>query len=251
MVMVLTHPGHVQRFGTVVGVKEDQRFLINPELGDQVEHAADQTRWNYQRYIKDYGRVVTAVDENVGRMLDSLDESGLAKNTLVIYSSDQGFYLGEHGWFDKRWMYEPSLHTPLLVRWPGATKAGSVNEDMVSNLDFAPTMLEAAGLPVPDDLQGHSLVSILKTNETPEDWRNTFYYRYYEGKGHGVAVHEGVRGERYKLIHFHALDEWELFDLERDPDEMRSVHNHPEYKSVQKKLEAELIRLKAQYQVPN
>ena len=209
----------------------------------------DQTKWNYQRYIKDYLRVVTAVDENIGRMLEYLDKSGLSENTVVIYSSDQGFYLGEHGWFDKRWMYEPSLRTPLLIRWPGKVKKGGVSDEMVSNLDFAPTMLDVAGLSIPDDMQGRSFLPMLHGREIG-DWRKSFYYRYYEGSGHNVAEHEGVRDERYKLIHFHTLNEWELFDLDRDPDEMRSEYNNPEFANVRKRLEAELVRLKRLYEVP-
>jgi arylsulfatase A-like enzyme len=207
------------------------------------------TKRNYQRYIKDYLRCVQSVDDNVGRVLKYLDESGLAENTIVIYTSDQGFFLGEHGWFDKRFMYEESLRTPLLVRWPGVTKPGSTDEHIVMNLDFAQTLLDAAGAPQPSDMQGHSLVPLLK-GEPPRDWRTSMYYHYYEyPTSHKVREHCGVRTDRYKLIHFYTVDEWELFDLREDPQEMKNVYGDPAYADTRKQLEAELKRLQAQYQV--
>ncbi len=208
------------------------------------------TRWNYQRYIKNYLRCVKAVDENIGRMLDYLDENGLSKNTVVIYSSDQGFWLGEHGWFDKRWMYEESLHTPLLVRWTGRTKPGSTNTDLVSNLDFAQTFLDIAGAPQPKDMQGRSLLPILH-GKTPEDWRKTHYYHYYEAGGHGVPIHFGVTDGRYKLICFpdEKLNTWEFFDLKVDPQEMKSRLNAPKYSKISAGLKKELTRLRKHYQV--
>ena len=208
------------------------------------------TRWNYQRYIKNYLRCVKAVDENIGRMLDYLDENGLSKNTVVIYSSDQGFWLGEHGWFDKRWMYEESLHTPLLVRWTGRTKPGSTNTDLVSNLDFAQTFLDIAGAPQPKDMQGRSLLPILH-DKTPEDWRKTHYYHYYEAGGHGVPIHFGVTDGRYKLIRFpdEKLNTWEFFDLKVDPQEMKSRLNAPKYSKIIAGLKKELTRLRKHYQV--
>jgi len=209
----------------------------------------DLVRWKYQRYIKDYLRTIASVDDNVGRILRYLDATGLAENTIVVYASDQGFYLGEHGWFDKRWMYEESLKTPLVVRWPGVVEEGSVNSDMVSNLDFAETFLDAAGVDVPDDMQGESLVPILN-GETPDDWRTTFYYHYYEQGVHNVAPHEGVRTERHKLIHYYETDEWELFDLVTDPNEMRSVYGDETYSETHDALLAELERLKTDLQVP-
>jgi len=211
-------------------------------------------RWKYQRYVKDYLRCVKSVDDGIGKVLDYLDESGLAENTIVIYSSDQGWYLGEHGWFDKRWMYEESLKTPLLVRWPGKVAAGSVNDNIVSNLDFAETFLDVAGVDVPDDMQGRSLMPLLK-GETPKDWRRTFYYHYYENPGaHNVARHYGVTDGTYKLIRYYALegesiDDWELFDLQSDPNELTSVYGDSKYAEVQKLLEAELSRLREEYRV--
>ncbi len=210
----------------------------------------DLTRWKYQRYVKEYLRTVAGVDDNVGRLLDYLDESGLSDNTVVIYSSDQGWYLGEHGWYDKRWMYEESLRTPLLVRWPGEVEPGSVNNAMVSNLDFAATFLDLAGVAVPSDLQGRSLKPLF-TTDTPEDWRTSHYYHYYEYPGyHCVERHYGVRTERYKLIYFYTRDEWELFDLEADPMELNSVYTDEAYAVTVTELKAELARLREQYAVP-
>jgi arylsulfatase A-like enzyme len=207
-------------------------------------------KWKYQRYIKDYLRCVQSVDDNLGRVLDYLDASGLAKNTIVIYSSDQGWYLGDHGWYDKRWMYEESLVMPLLVRWPGVIKPGSRNTDIVSNLDFAETFLDIAGVKSPADMQGHSIVPLLK-GRTPKDWRTHFYYHYYEFPGaHSVARHYGVTNGRHKLIYFYQNDEWELFDLGKDPNELTSVYGNSDYKKVQSDLLAQLKRLRAQYKVP-
>lgn len=210
--------------------------------------------WKYQRYVKDYLRCVKSVDDGIGRVLDYLDESGLAENTVVIYSSDQGWYLGEHGWFDKRWMYEESLKTPLLVRWPNKVAAGTVNDDIVSNLDFAETFLDIAQTDVPADMQGRSLVPIL-TGNTPKDWRKSFYYHYYENPGgHNVARHYGVTTGTHKLIHYYALegqtiDDWEMFDLKNDPNELKSIYGDPAHKELQETLMAELTRLRTFYQV--
>ncbi|MEE8452245.1 MAG: sulfatase [Thermoguttaceae bacterium] len=207
----------------------------------------DLVRWKYQRYIKDYLRCIASVDDNVGRVLAYLDETGLAENTIVIYTSDQGFYLGDHGWFDKRFMYEESLRSPLVVRWPGHIKPGSVSKEIVLNLDFAETFLDVAGAPIPTDMQGASLVPVLEGN-TPDDWRKSMYYRYYEFPGaHSVKRHYGVRTDVHKLIFYHDLDEWELFDLKKDPREMKSVYADPEYASVVKELKAELARLRELY----
>jgi len=217
----------------------------------------DLVRWKYQRYMKDYLRCIAAVDDNLGRVLAYLDEAGLAENTLVIYTSDQSFYLGEHGWFDKRWMYQESLRTPLVVRWPGVIQPGSTNADIVSNLDFAETFLDLAGVAVPDDMQGRSLVSLFE-GRTPADWRKSFYYQYYEYPAvHSVRRHYGVTDARYKLIHFYPnpwdpdpIDEWELYDLGSDPKEMKSVYGDPRYAAVQKRLEDELARLRRELKVP-
>ena len=212
----------------------------------------DLVRWRYQRYMHDYLGCVLSVDESVGKLLEYLDEEGLTENTIVVYSSDQGFYLGEHGWFDKRWIFEESLRTPLLVRWPGNVKPGSASKDIVSNIDFASTLLEAAGQLIPSDIQGRSLVPIL-TGNTPADWRRSFYYHYYEHPGdHSVRRHYGVVTDRYKLVHFYEADAnyWELFDLKTDSRELLSVYGRPEYEVAQKELHAELGRLRKQLKVP-
>ncbi|MDA2927102.1 sulfatase [Acidobacteria bacterium AH-259-G07] len=207
-------------------------------------------RWKYQRYIKDYLRCVAAVDDDLGKVLEYLDHSGLANNTVVIYNSDQGFYLGDHGWFDKRWMYEESLHMPLIIRWPGVVQPGSQDFHLVQNLDFAPTFLQIVGVEAPDDMQGHSIVPLLR-GEDPSNWRKSLYYHYYEFPGpHSVRRHYGVRTERYKLIYYYTLNEWELFDLKKDPDELHSVHRHPAYSDVVQELTAELKRLRELYKVP-
>jgi arylsulfatase A-like enzyme len=208
----------------------------------------DLVRWKYQRYIKDYLRCIASVDDNVGRMLDYLDEAGLADNTVVIYASDQGFYLGDHGWFDKRFMYEESLRMPLLVRYPKEIKPGSVNNDIVMNLDFAPTFLDFAGVSKPADVQGRSIRTLLQ-GKTPKDWRKSMYYHYYEYPAvHSAKRHYGVRTERYKLIHFYNdIDEWELYDLQKDPDELNNIYNDPAYPDVVKQLKAELSRLREEF----
>ncbi len=214
---------------------------------------ADLVRWKYQRYLHDYLGCIKAVDESVGRLLGFLDEAGLVENTIVVYTADQGFYLGEHGWFDKRWIFEESLRAPLLVRWPGVVKPGSTNASLVSNIDFAETFLEAAGLPVPEEMQGRSLVPLLK-GESPADWRTSFYYQYYEYPApHHVRPHFGVVTSRYKLVRFESDDvnEWELFDRENDPFELRNVYLEPVNAGVVKELQEELKRLRSELKVPD
>lgn len=204
-------------------------------------------RWKYQRYIKDYLRTIASVDDNLGRLMAYLEASDLADNTIVIYASDQGFYLGDHGWYDKRFIYEPSLRTPMIVRWPGVTD-GDQTTDMVSNLDWAPTMLEMAGVAPPEAMQGRSLVPLLH-GETPDDWRQSVYYHYYEFPAvHMVNRHYGARTARYKIVHFYQLEEWELYDLEADPHELTSVYDDPAYAEVRAEMKSELRRLQAYYQ---
>jgi arylsulfatase A-like enzyme len=206
--------------------------------------AEQEKKWRYQRYMKDYLACVASMDENVGRILDYLEQTGLATNTIVIYTSDQGFFLGDHGWFDKRFMYEESLRMPLLIRWPGHTKAGSTNDAMVMNIDFAPTLLEAAGAPVPKDMQGRSFLAALEGKKL-ENWRTSMYYRYYHYPGdHQVQPHYGVRTERHKLIYFNKINEWELYDLEKDPHELNNVYADRAYAGTVKTLKAELARLR-------
>lgn len=202
--------------------------------------------WKYERYMRDYLACIASVDDNVGRLLDYLDKNGLTKNTVVIYTSDQGFFLGDHNWFDKRFMYEESLRMPFLIRYPGKIKPGKVNDAMVLNVDFAPTFLQYAGLKAPPEVQGRSIVPLLQ-GEKPKDWRTSMYYRYYHYPAdHRVQPHYGVRDERYKLIFFNRINQWELFDLQRDPHELKSVYEDPNYSAVRKKMKAELDRLRAE-----
>ena len=204
--------------------------------------------WKYQRYIKDYLRCIASVDESVGRVLDYLEKEGLADDTLVVYTSDQGFYLGEHGWFDKRFMYEESLRMPLLVRFPKEIKTGINERDMVLNLDFAPTFLDYAGVEAPAEMQGRSMRAVLR-GKTPKDWRTSIYYHYFEYPAvHMVKRHFGVRTARYKLIHFYYdIDAWELYDLEKDPRELNNVYGDPAYAPIVAELKAELERLRNRY----
>lgn len=208
------------------------------------------TRWKYQRYIKNYLRCIRAVDEGVGRVLDYLDQSGLAENTIVIYSSDQGFYLGEHGWYDKRWMFEESLAMPFLIRWPGVIKPGTRSKALIQNLDYAPTFLDVAGVEIPADMQGASLLPLLKNEGmAPNGWRDAIYYSYSGEQTHQVAAHDGVRNDRYKLFHLPKTGEWQLFDLQTDPMEMRSIHDRPESKDILDQMKKIYHQLRAKYQV--
>jgi arylsulfatase A-like enzyme len=212
----------------------------------------DLVRWKYQRYLHEYFTTIASVDQSVGKLMEYLKESGLDQNTLVIYTSDQGFFLGEHGWFDKRWIFEESLRTPLLVRWPGVVAPGTVNGDIVSNLDYAETILDAAGVIPPSTMQGRSLVPILK-GQTPADWRKDFYYHYYEHPGpHNVPKQYGVITDRYKLVYFYEpeYNYWELFDLQNDPHEMKSVYDDPTYAGVQKDMHQQLDRLRKELKEP-
>jgi len=209
----------------------------------------DLTRYKYQRYMRDYLACVAGVDKGVGSVLDYLKEAGLDENTIVIYTSDQGFYLGEHGWFDKRWLYKESLRTPLLVKWPRTVKAGVTNTDLVSNLDFAETFIDVAQTAIPKDMQGKSIVPILKGN-TPDDWRKAHYYHYYEHPSeHNVMRHYGITTKKYKLIHFYYdVDKWELYDLEKDPRELKNIYGDPAYSNVQAELHKELDQLRVKYE---
>ena len=202
------------------------------------------SRWKYQRYMQDYLACVQSVDDNVGRVLDFLDQNGLRDNTVVIYTSDQGFFLGDHGMYDKRFMYEPSLRMPFLVRWPGVIKPGGEQKALAINADFAPTFMEVAGLKVPADMQGRSLLPLLK-GESPADWRTSVYYRYYHDPGHhNTAAHYGVRTQTHKLIHFWKKDQWEMYDLVADPQEMKNLYEDSGQRQTVAKLKEELSRLK-------
>ncbi|MFO0808068.1 MAG: sulfatase [Gemmataceae bacterium] len=207
--------------------------------------AAQLKSWKYQRYMRDYLACIDSVDEGVGRLLDYLDANGLAQNTIVIYTSDQGFFLGDHNWFDKRFMYEESLRMPFLVRWPGHIKPGTTSDATVLNVDFAPTLLAAAGQPIAADIQGKNALPVFE-GKTPADWRTSMYYRYYHYPlDHRVQPHYGVRTATHKLIYFNKINQWELFDLTKDPHELKNVVADPTYAETLKTLKAELYRLKA------
>jgi len=220
---------------------------------DEAFHAANLTgkdlvRWKFQRYAKNYLRCVKGVDESVETIRNTLDELGLTENTIVIYSSDQGFYIGDHGWFDKRWMYEESLKMPFIVSWPGVTKPGSKTLKMVQNLDYAQTFLEIAGAAQPDDMQGASVVPLLK-GEEPADWRKSIYYHYYEYPSvHMVPRHNGIRTNRYKLMHFYEFDEWEFYDLKADPDEYNNLYENSNYQTLIKRIKNQLKGLEKHYE---
>lgn len=216
---------------TVAGQK---KTLVGEELN----------KWKYQRYMQDYLACVQSVDDNVGRLLNWLDENDLRNNTIVIYTSDQGFFLGDHGLYDKRFMYEPSLKMPFVIRWPGVVKPGTMQAAMAINADFAPTFMEMAGRPVPAEMHGRSLVPLLK-GQTPADWRTSMYYRYYHDPGdHNTRAHYGVRTETHKLIYYWKKEQWEMFDLAHDPDEMHNLYNDPAQQPTVAKLKEELYRLK-------
>ncbi len=203
--------------------------------------------WKYNRYIKDYLRTIKSVDDGVGEVLDYLDESGLAENTIVIYTSDQGFYLGEHGWFDKRFMYEESFRTPILMRYPKEIRPGTQINQLIQNLDFAPTFLDYAGVEIPADFQGESFRQIVSGEKS--EWRDAIYYTYYEYPSvHMVKRHYGVRTDRYKLMHFYYdIDEWEMYDLEKDPQEMKNIYDDPEYAQVKELMHERLVEMQEKY----
>lgn len=223
---------------------DDAAYRAQPPTGKE------RVRWQYQRYIKNYLRCVAGVDRNVGRLLDWLDDNPEVKaNTVVVYSSDQGFFLGDHGWYDKRWIYEESLRMPLLVAWPGHTAPGREVTALTQNIDFAPTFLELACVAVPAEMQGRSLVPLL-AGETPADWRDAVYYHYYESQAtHNVAAHCGLRTSRYKLAHFYEpqWQRWELYDLASDPHELHDLAGDPAFAKVLVGLQQRLVELRAQY----
>jgi uncharacterized sulfatase len=204
--------------------------------------------WKYQRYIKDYLSCVLSVDENIGKLFTYLESNKLLENTIIIYTSDQGFFLGEHGWYDKRFMYEESLGIPLVIRFPEKIKPGQVNSNLVMNLDIAPTLLDAASVSIPNDFQGKSLLPL---NTIPDqDWRKSIYYHYYEFPygAHKVKKHYGIRTDRYKLIHFYNdIDDWELYDLKNDPYEINNVYRSKEYQHLTDSLKIELNKIKKFY----
>jgi arylsulfatase A-like enzyme len=206
-------------------------------------------KWRYQNYIKDYLACVKSVDDNVGRVLTYLKENNLEENTVIVVTSDQGFYLGDHGFFDKRFIYEESLRMPFMVKYPERIKAGSVNEDIITNIDFAPTLLELAGIKTTQKMQGTSFVPVLEGN-TPKDWQDAMYYHYYEFPfWHHVQPHYGIRTQKYTLAHFYYnIDVWELYDLEKDPNQMNNIYNDPNYTSTITELKAKLKNLMIKYE---
>ena len=224
----------------------NKKFLADFKAG-KLSHK-QLVQWKYRRYMRNYLSTVKAVDESVGRMLKYLDDNGLAENTIVIYSSDQGFYLGEHGWYDKRWMFEESFRMPFAVRWPGVVTPGSKPKQLIQNIDYAPTFLEIAGLQAPEEVQGRSLMPLFRGEES--GWRKSLYYAYYELGEHAVPQHFGVRTDKHKLIYFPVSDEWNMFDLERDPGEMKSVHADAAYQDTRKELAAEFKRLREKFDAP-
>jgi arylsulfatase A-like enzyme len=240
------------------------RDLTGVDLKEPVPEGltpAEEKHWKYQRYIKDYLRCVASVDDNIGRLLDYLDAEGIADDTVVIYTSDQGFFLGDHGWYDKRFMYEESLRMPFVMRYPAEIPAGTVVDAMATNLDFAPSFLDYAGLDPTDRMQGRSLREVVTGAEPPADWPEAMYYRYWmhHDNDHNTTAHYGIRTRRYKLIYYYGdpLDatgsygprtepEWELFDLDADPRELRNVCDDPAYAEVRRDLETALERLQAE-----
>tara|TARA_B100000212_G_scaffold193939_1_gene146266 strand:+ start:16 stop:939 length:924 start_codon:yes stop_codon:yes gene_type:complete len=208
----------------------------------------EKMRWKFQRYMQDYLATISSVDDNVGRVLNYLDENNLSDNTIVVYTSDQGFYLGEHGWFDKRFIYDESFKTPLLVRWPNKIQPGITSDEMVQNLDFAQTFLEAAMIDIPGDMQGESLMPLLTGNDNEWD-REEVYYHYYEYPSvHMVKRHYGIVSKDYKLVRFYYdVDEWELYDRKKDPNELVNVYEDEEYKSIREDLHLRLELLRKKY----
>jgi len=244
-------------YGPYNRANEEQKALYEPVL-DSINtffennwskmSEQEKMRWKYQRYMQDYLACISSVDDNVGRVLDYLDESGLAENTIVIYTSDQGFYLGEHGWFDKRFIYDESFKTPLMMRWENVITPNTKNNEMVQNLDFAPTLLDAAGIAIPKDMQGESLMPLLKGDHSAWN-RKSVYYHYYEYPAvHMVKRHYGIVTKEYKLVHFYNdVDEWELYDRLKDPKELKNVYNDPTYAALVKDLKAQLTDLRVYY----
>lgn len=237
-------------------MNEEQRAawdaVYDPIMEDFEERYPDMSeedlmRWRYQRYMQDYIGTIAAVDDGVGRLLDFLEEHDLDENTIVVYTSDQGFYLGEHGWFDKRFMYEESLRTPLVIKYPKEIEPGTESDALVQNLDFAPTFLDYAGISAPDDMQGESFRKVLSGAD--EEWRDAVYYSYYAFPAiHQVKRHYGITTDRYKLIHFYYdIDEWELYDLKEDPNELNNVYDDPEYSDVQVEMHEKLKELRKKY----
>lgn len=245
----VTHPSYT-RF-TPEQKKKFQAYYegkITKEFDEKKLSGKELTEWKFQRYLKDYYSVANSMDRNIGRVLDYLDEHNLTENTVVIYASDQGFYMGEHGWFDKRFIYEESLKTPFVVRYPGVIKPGTVNNNLISNIDWAPTILDMAQAKAPEEMQGESFLPLLAEKGEKPAWRDAAYYHYYEfPEPHHIHPHFGVRTERYKLVRFYGeINKWEFYDLENDSQEMSNIYDNPQYKTVieetRKKLQDLIIK---------
>jgi arylsulfatase A-like enzyme len=225
------------------GFKRNETVIVDSELSE-----IENRKAKFQIYIKDYLATIKSVDDNIGRVLDYLEENNLSKNTIIVYASDQGFFIGEHGWFDKRFMYEESIRMPFVIKYPGLIKPGTINKDIITNIDFAPTILEMLGLQAPKSVQGKSFFSNLTVGKN-KTWRQSMYYHYYEYPFyHHVQPHYGIRNERYKLIHFYYnIDQWELYDLKKDPDELNNMYPSKKESKLVSKLKSELYSLKKYY----
>lgn len=244
-------PGDRQRFLEAYAPRNEYYLTHHPE-GEEL------IRWKYQQYMQDYLRCVRSLDDEVGRLLDYLDDAGLSDNTLIIYTSDQGFYMGEHGWFDKRFMYEESFRTPLIISWPGHITPGSVCDALVQNIDYAPTLLDVAGAAVPTLMEGVPLTALFETGRTPENWRDELYYHYWDYPAiHNVRRHDGIATRDFKLIHFKdegggnkrkdvPIDAWELYDLREDPSEINNVYGDPRYAEVVDRMKKRLAAKRAE-----
>lgn len=237
-------PGEKERFFDAYRERNND-FYTTPRTEKEI------AEWKLQRYLQDYLATIKSVDESVGQVLDYLEQSGLDKNTIVIYTTDQGFYLGEHGWFDKRFMYEESFQMPMVMQYKGHIRPNTEVKGMTQNIDFSPTFLDFCGIDIPEDMQGESFKEMVETGEVPGDWRQSLYYHYYEFPGfHSVRAHYGVKMERYKLMHFYKEGIWELYDLETDPTEMQNIYGKEETERITRELKQELARLQNLYEVP-
>lgn len=230
----------------------DNYYLPRNNVFTELELAGKElSKWMYQRYMHDYLKCIVSVDRNIGKMLDYLKEKDLLDNTLIVYTSDQGFYLGEHGWYDKRFMYEESFRTPLLMRYPKEIEAGTKISELVQNIDYAPTFLDLAGIQIPEEIQGKSLRNLWNKNNY--EWRDALYYHYYEYPHgwHYVNKHDGIRTKRYKLIHFYQMDVYELYDLKKDPNEVNNLYGNDDYQQLADSLKTELQQIRNFYDVPS
>ena len=240
--------GNIARMNPAQRAKFDAYYRpIYKDLQSKNLSGNDLTEWKFQRYMKDYFATAASLDRNIGRTLDYLDAHDLDDHTIVIYISDQGFFMGEHGWFDKRWMYEESFRTPMVMRYPGVIRPGTVVQDFVMNVDLAPTLLDAARVPVPSDMQGASFLPLFKDKKA--QWRDAMYYHYYENGEHKVSPHFGIRTQRYKLIRFYKrVDAWELYDLQKDPKEMNNLYGQKGYEKITARLKDQLSKLINKYE---